>query len=77
MGAQTTQNTSEETRLLLSWRPDRLGHATFISNELKNEFFAGTPEQAMERNLLSECEMDGGKGWYKPCIEICLTSNLQ
>ncbi|OAX41410.1 Metallo-dependent hydrolase [Rhizopogon vinicolor AM-OR11-026] len=79
--AETTKNTPEESQLLLSWRPDRLGHATFLSEELKGEFFADTPQQT----TLPDCDMgitelqtraSDANGWYKPCIEICLSSNL-
>ncbi|KAG1809763.1 Metallo-dependent hydrolase [Suillus plorans] len=49
--AECTENTTEDSLALLSCRPDRLGHATFLSDELKAEH-------------------------YKPCIEICLSSNL-
>ena len=31
--SQTTENTSEETFKLLSFKPDRLGHATFLNDE--------------------------------------------
>ncbi|KIK46070.1 hypothetical protein CY34DRAFT_76718, partial [Suillus luteus UH-Slu-Lm8-n1] len=49
-------NTTEDCLALLSCRPDRLGHATFLSDELK----------AFVRT----------NGQYKPCVEICLSSNL-
>jgi adenosine deaminase len=62
-GVQTKQNTAEESKILLGWRPDRLGHATFLSDQLKNEFFA------------DPLQRDTGT-MYKPCIEICLSSNL-
>ncbi|KAG2115577.1 Metallo-dependent hydrolase [Suillus cothurnatus] len=51
--AESTNNTTEDSLALLSCRPDRLGHATFLSDELK----------ALFQN-------------YKPCMEICLSSNL-
>ncbi|KAG2099640.1 Metallo-dependent hydrolase [Suillus discolor] len=54
--AETTANTTEDSLALLSCRPDRLGHATFLSDELK----------AIAREN-RHC---------KPCIEICLSSNL-
>jgi adenosine deaminase len=82
---QTPRNTPEESEILLSWRPERLGHATFLSDELKSKFFADVPEKAMERNSLPGCDMGttvphtqarDPNGRYKPCIEICLTSNL-
>lgn len=31
--SQTTENTPEETLTLLSFKPDRLGHATFLNDE--------------------------------------------
>ena len=30
---QTTENTREDTFTLLSFKPDRLGHATFLNDE--------------------------------------------
>ncbi|KAL4069107.1 Metallo-dependent hydrolase [Scleroderma citrinum] len=56
--AETRENTAVESRILLGWHPDRLGHATFLSREYIALFF--TDE----------------RGVYKPCIEICLSSNL-
>ncbi|KAG2135138.1 Metallo-dependent hydrolase [Suillus clintonianus] len=64
--AESTENTTEDSLALLSCRPDRLGHATFLSDELKALFFADIPQPGTECSLLSEC----------PCIEICLSSNL-
>ncbi|KAG1808039.1 uncharacterized protein BJ212DRAFT_1281237 [Suillus subaureus] len=52
--AESTKNTTEDSLALLSCRPDRLGHATFLSDELKAFKSAD----------------------YKPCMEICLSSNL-
>ncbi|KAG1849346.1 hypothetical protein C8R48DRAFT_614175 [Suillus tomentosus] len=55
--AESTENTTEDSLALLSCRPDRLGHATFLSDELK------------ANNARANRH-------YKPCIEICLSSNL-
>lgn len=33
---QTIQNTPQETLQLLSYSPNRLGHATFLNEEAKN-----------------------------------------
>ncbi|KAG1789315.1 Metallo-dependent hydrolase [Suillus plorans] len=52
---ESTNNTTKDSLALLSCRPDRLGHATFLSDELKT--FTESEEA-------------------KPCIEICLSSNL-
>ncbi|KAI6037921.1 Metallo-dependent hydrolase [Pisolithus marmoratus] len=57
--AETKENTIAESLALLDWRPDRLGHATFLSDEHKALFFA-----------------DRNGAVYKPCIEVCLSSNL-
>ncbi|KAF9234939.1 Metallo-dependent hydrolase [Melanogaster broomeanus] len=46
--AETPANTEAESHALLACHPDRLGHATFLTEEHQ----------------------------YKPCIEICLSSNL-
>ncbi|KAG2031346.1 hypothetical protein BDR03DRAFT_1016226 [Suillus americanus] len=53
--AEHTENTTEDSLALLSCRPDRLGHATFLSHELKALFFANIPQPGTEYSLLSEC----------------------
>lgn len=53
--AESTENTTEDSLALLSCRPDRLGHATFLSDELKALFFADIPQPGTECSLLSEC----------------------
>ncbi|KIN99030.1 hypothetical protein M404DRAFT_156282 [Pisolithus tinctorius Marx 270] len=73
--AEVCGNTTAESLALLDWRPDRLGHATFLSDEHKALFFAdllqpgSVPSPATESNSRRN-------GAYKPCIEICLSSNL-
>ncbi|KAG2358644.1 adenosine deaminase-like protein [Suillus spraguei] len=63
--AEFIKNTAEDSLALLSCRPDRLGHATFLSDELKALFFeADSPDNPR------------ANGQYKPCVEICLSSNL-
>jgi adenosine deaminase len=61
--------------MLLSWRPDRLGHATFLSDELKNEFFADSLQHDIGTTD-PRTRAGDAQGRYKPCIEICLSSNL-
>ncbi|KIK38650.1 hypothetical protein CY34DRAFT_809129 [Suillus luteus UH-Slu-Lm8-n1] len=53
--AESTKNTTEDSLALLSCRPDRLGHATFLSDELKALFFADIPQPGTECDSLSEC----------------------
>jgi adenosine deaminase len=53
--AESTNNTTEDSLALLSCRPDRLGHATFLSDELKALFFADIPQPGTECSSLSEC----------------------
>ncbi|KAG2031075.1 hypothetical protein BDR03DRAFT_973485 [Suillus americanus] len=53
--AESTRNTTEDSLALLSCRPDRLGHATFLSDELKALFFADIPQPETECSSLSEC----------------------
>lgn len=53
--AECTENTTEDSLTLLSCRPDRLGHATFLSDELKALFFADIPQPGTECASLSEC----------------------
>ncbi|KAG1814312.1 uncharacterized protein BJ212DRAFT_1482058 [Suillus subaureus] len=53
--AELTENTTEDSLALLSCRPDRLGHATFLSDELKALFFADNPRPGTESSSLSEC----------------------
>jgi len=125
-----------ESRILLGWRPDRLGHATFLSRDHIALFFSDVPkpgiggssksnanviqpwdpkhplhitffaayrkhleriqkestESEEARQTLSfHFDVDKGarraalkdiealimeRGAYKPCIEICLSSNL-
>ncbi|KAG1869370.1 Metallo-dependent hydrolase [Suillus subalutaceus] len=72
--AESTRNTTEDSLALLSCRPDRLGHATFLSDELKALFFADIPQPGTECSSLSECFKISKR--YKPCMEICLSSNL-
>ncbi|KAH7907053.1 Metallo-dependent hydrolase [Hygrophoropsis aurantiaca] len=133
--AETNSNTVSESIALLNWRPDRLGHATFLSDDVKSQFFADIPQSeaapatsastdysssdhplhaefmteyslqlariqrkstvdAEGRAMLSshldvdkgarraaqkalyEREKEVSRSRYKPCIEICLTSNL-
>ncbi|KAG1892905.1 Metallo-dependent hydrolase [Suillus fuscotomentosus] len=77
--AESTNNTTEDSLALLSCRPDRLGHATFLSDELKILFFEDIPQPGTECGSLSESESPNNartNGQYKPCIEICLSSNL-
>ncbi|KAH7884124.1 Metallo-dependent hydrolase [Phlebopus sp. FC_14] len=95
--AETPENTTEESLTLLGWRPDRLGHATFLSERHKALFFADVPQPGTECSPNNPCRLDGtdkspgradlevegtmGKqngeaDIYKPCIEICLSSNL-
>jgi adenosine deaminase len=42
--AEHPENTTEDSLALLSCRPDRLGHATFLSDGLKALFFADIPQ---------------------------------
>jgi adenosine deaminase len=51
--AEHQENTTEDSLALLSCRPDRLGHATFLSDELKVLFFADIPQT--ECGPLSGC----------------------
>lgn len=135
--AETKGNTTAESLALLDWRPDRLGHATFLSDEHKALFFAdllqpdsvpspttesnsvqpwdpehplhtayltaykahlkriheeSTESEETRRMLSYHIDADKGarraalkdievlskrrNGAYKPCIEICLSSNL-
>ncbi|KAG6327668.1 hypothetical protein ID866_11421 [Astraeus odoratus] len=129
--AETKDNTVAESLALLDWRPDRLGHATFLSDEHKALFFADVPQpgvddssdvqpwdpahplhamytaayhkhlerihaestesEAARQTLSYHADADKGarraalkdvealgkqNGAYKPCIEICLSSNL-
>ncbi|KAG1829971.1 Metallo-dependent hydrolase [Suillus variegatus] len=119
--AECTENTTEDSLALLSCRPDRLGHATFLSDELKAVFFEDVSQSGTECGSLFECATGTTNpyttaGWtfqnlkeakvqmsflayakkfyekiaskdieennaranrhYKPCIEICLSSNL-
>ncbi|KAG1813455.1 Metallo-dependent hydrolase [Suillus variegatus] len=70
---------SGDSLALLSCRPDRLGHATFLSDELKTLFFEDIPQPGTECGTSSESELPNNartNGQYKPCIEICLSSNL-
>jgi hypothetical protein len=53
--AECTENTTEDCLALLSCRPDRLGHATFLSDELKALFFADIPQPGTECGSLPEC----------------------
>ncbi|KAG2065864.1 Metallo-dependent hydrolase [Suillus decipiens] len=53
--AESTKNTTEDSLALLSCRPDRLGHATFLSDELKTLFFGDIPQPGTECGSLSEC----------------------
>ncbi|KIJ60491.1 hypothetical protein HYDPIDRAFT_116981 [Hydnomerulius pinastri MD-312] len=58
--AETVQNTEAESGILLSWNPDRLGHATFLTEDHKLQFFADVPQPDTEippsRVLLSDPE---------------------
>ncbi|KAL4071121.1 hypothetical protein V8B97DRAFT_1964093 [Scleroderma yunnanense] len=134
--AETRENTAVESRILLGWHPDRLGHATFLSREyialfftdvpqpgtcgpsnsntniiqpwdprhpLHHTFFAAyrkhlerirnesTESEESRQTLSFHFDTDKGarraalkdvealmkeRGVYKPCIEICLSSNL-
>ncbi|KAG2052526.1 Metallo-dependent hydrolase [Suillus hirtellus] len=56
--AESTKNTTEDSLALLSCRPDRLGHATFLSDELKTLFFEDIPQPGTECGSLSECATD-------------------
>ncbi|KAG6326227.1 hypothetical protein ID866_12862, partial [Astraeus odoratus] len=40
-----------ESLALLDWRPDRLGHATFLSDEHKALFFADVPQAGVDDSL--------------------------
>ncbi|KAG1764353.1 hypothetical protein EDD22DRAFT_457825 [Suillus occidentalis] len=53
--AESIDNTTEDCLALLSRRPDRLGHATFLSDELKALFFADISQPGTECSSLSEC----------------------
>ncbi|KAG1873194.1 Metallo-dependent hydrolase [Suillus subluteus] len=66
--AESTQNTTEDSLALLSCRPDRLGHATFLSDELKD-----IEEMIKQAESPNNARVNGQ---YKPCMEICLSSNL-
>ncbi|KAG1760984.1 Metallo-dependent hydrolase [Suillus occidentalis] len=89
--AEVCSNTTEDSLALLSCRPDRLGHATFLSDELKALFFEDIPQPGTECDSLSESALKDieamikqaespnnarPNGQYKPCMEICLSSNL-
>ncbi|KAF9229777.1 Metallo-dependent hydrolase [Gyrodon lividus] len=133
--AETPANTEAESHALLALHPDRLGHATFLTEEHQVLFFADIPQPNTEippsdrmpwdsghplhklflashkrhldqilresteseearmqlsfhfdadkgarRAAASEVEalmrQKAARGQYKPCIEICLTSNL-
>ncbi|KAG1810467.1 Metallo-dependent hydrolase [Suillus plorans] len=108
--AESTNNTTEDSLALLSCRPDRLGHATFLSDELKTLFFEDIPQPGTEcdstaseeakvqmsfradaekfseraaikdiEEMIKQAESPNNartNGQYKPCIEICLSSNL-
>ncbi|KAH7925686.1 Metallo-dependent hydrolase [Leucogyrophana mollusca] len=132
--AELSSNLASESLALLNWRPDRLGHATFLSDDAKAQFFSDVPqseatpaaasadytspahplqaaflaeyhlqlvrlqedntESAEAKMMLSyhfdmdktarraagriirEREEAERRKKYKPCIEICLTSNL-
>ncbi|KAG0701967.1 Metallo-dependent hydrolase, partial [Suillus ampliporus] len=52
--AETAENTLDDSLTLLGWRPDRLGHATFLSDELKALALSSTPciEICLSSNLL-------------------------
>lgn len=51
---QTTRNTPEETELLLSYAPDRLGHATFLDAPTREAVYASSTcvEICLSSNLL-------------------------
>ncbi|KAG2081867.1 hypothetical protein BD769DRAFT_1695176 [Suillus cothurnatus] len=53
--AESTNNTTEDSLALLCCRPNRLGQATFLSDELKALFFADIPQPGTECNSLSGC----------------------
>ncbi|KAG2338815.1 Metallo-dependent hydrolase [Suillus weaverae] len=53
--AECTVNTTEDSLALLSCHPDRLGHATHLSDELKALFFADIPQPEAECGSLSKC----------------------
>ncbi|KAF8139819.1 Metallo-dependent hydrolase [Boletus edulis] len=64
---------SIESFVLLSWHPDRLGHATYLEEPQRDIFFlADIPPPGTQIQALRDL---AGKQ-YKPCVEICLTSNL-
>ncbi|KAG1758462.1 Metallo-dependent hydrolase [Suillus occidentalis] len=71
--AEVCNNTTEDCLALLSCRPDRLGHATFLSDELKALFFADIPLPGTESQSPNNVRTNSQ---YKPCVEICLSSNL-
>ncbi|KAG1741881.1 Metallo-dependent hydrolase [Suillus paluster] len=52
--AETTENTVDDCLTLLGWRPDRLGHATFLSDELKAFVFADIPQPG-DYDSLPDC----------------------
>ncbi|KAG1786713.1 Metallo-dependent hydrolase [Suillus plorans] len=52
--AESTNNTTEDSLAFLSCRPDRLGHATSLSDELKTLFFEDIPQPGTECGPLSE-----------------------
>ncbi|KAI6159923.1 Metallo-dependent hydrolase [Pisolithus thermaeus] len=73
VGAKTS--TTAESLALLDWRPDRLGHATFLSDKHKALFFADVLQP--DSSFSSTIKPNSRNGAvYKPCIEICLSSNL-
>ncbi|KAG1768042.1 Metallo-dependent hydrolase [Suillus placidus] len=80
--AECTENTTEDSLAFLSCHPDRLGHATFLSDELKTLFFADISQPETECGSLSLSPSPphwiskSQRGQYKPCVEICLSSNL-
>ncbi|KAG6329628.1 hypothetical protein ID866_9460, partial [Astraeus odoratus] len=49
--AETKDNTVAESLALLDWRPDRLGHATFLLDEHKALFFADVPQAGVDDSL--------------------------
>ncbi|KAI6108752.1 Metallo-dependent hydrolase [Pisolithus croceorrhizus] len=79
---QAKTSTTAESLALLDWRPDRLGHATFLSDKHKALFFADVyhldADKGARRAALKDIEALSKRNGavYKPCIEICLSSNL-
>ncbi|EIW86058.1 Metallo-dependent hydrolase [Coniophora puteana RWD-64-598 SS2] len=71
--AEIAETSPDEHRALLNLGPSRLGHATFLPPSIREHYFGHV---SVSEDAPADVITMSRRVADKPCVEICLTSNL-